>query len=603
MSMSGESQVLNKRRKYCTWGVYGFLSAFILLGLIAALPVTFPDLKEQAPSIAGFLSYRRLSLLKFGLGGLSFFCLLTSGILLFICSGKDRLREEWKGAQCLYTEKIREAYSFLTSTQNRSYAIFLLLLFLAGATLRVDTLSTPLTSDEAITYTDFANGSLWNSASNYYIPNNHPFHSILLNGLRRVLPISRYTVRMPSVVAGILLLPVLMVFFHRVYGRTVGILSLPFVTFSVFLIYYSAQARGYMIQILLFYSQFLIAASVLKDERVNWAKWVPFTLFTLLGFYTMPSYAFCYGGVFGWYLLSVMFDPCCKKKWLMARIGLLSTTIAGVLVLIAFLPITHIYGYDLITNNHFTKSMPWDQFKNIGLKQYWEKLDFLILSYPAPLRTSLYVLFVLSPVMYIWKAPFRVPPQLAVFLIALGMVVLKRNSGFERTWIYLIPLFWASVTSSVVYLVEVFMARTEVRWTRWALPLVGIILSLGLFLHYTHQNRIENKLQRHRLAHPAVEPAWEALKGEINKDDFVQAGMIGDILKFYGIAEGTLTQSNFRSGNQNPVDLSRRAKTTFVFVGGKPNIERATRVTGAPAEEIETVYQDSALTVYRYDRQ
>jgi hypothetical protein len=61
----------------------------------------------------------------------------------------------------------------------------------------------PFKHDEAYTVTVFANQPLWGALSDYHLPNNHLFHTLLVHLTYSLFGYSQWAVRLPALLAGI----------------------------------------------------------------------------------------------------------------------------------------------------------------------------------------------------------------------------------------------------------------------------------------------------------------------------------------------------------------------------------------------------------------
>ena len=72
---------------------------------------------------------------------------------------------------------VRELDLFFT-TENKNYLAFLFLMIISGIIFRLMYIDRPVFHDESKTFYSFISSSWLDAISNYYVPNNHIFHSI-----------------------------------------------------------------------------------------------------------------------------------------------------------------------------------------------------------------------------------------------------------------------------------------------------------------------------------------------------------------------------------------------------------------------------------------
>ena len=128
----------------------------------------------------------------------------------------------------------------------------ILLFFLAGC-LRLPTLGSVLSGDEATTFLMHA-GSSWESLFLSYLgPNQHTLFSVLSNLMMGIFGDSEVAFRLPSMMAGSLAVPLTVLIGKRLTGSiAVGWIAGILMAFSASSILWSQVGRGYSLTICLF---------------------------------------------------------------------------------------------------------------------------------------------------------------------------------------------------------------------------------------------------------------------------------------------------------------------------------------------------------------
>jgi hypothetical protein len=150
-----------------------------------------------------------------------------------------------------------------------------------GFGLRVCVISQPIRYDEAVTFLGVCEEGLDEVLSNYNQPNNHILHSLLAWISTRILGDSLIAIRLPALIAGLLVIPVTFVLGLRLYGRTAACIAAALVATDPQLIEYSANARGYSLMTCLF---LLIAVCLTKRRYTSTGV----VVLSALGLYTSP---------------------------------------------------------------------------------------------------------------------------------------------------------------------------------------------------------------------------------------------------------------------------------------------------------------------------
>ena len=126
---------------------------------------------------------------------------------------------------------------------------------------------------------------------------NPPLYFVALSALRAVAGESEYALRFVSVMAGVLLVPLLYVMGKRLFSERAGVLAAVLGTFSPFLIWYSQEARMYtLLAALSLASVYLLLRAIdfparSEDTRSpksqhRWLIWIAWALVTLATLYT-----------------------------------------------------------------------------------------------------------------------------------------------------------------------------------------------------------------------------------------------------------------------------------------------------------------------------
>ena len=120
------------------------------------------------------------------------------------------------------------------------------IMFVASV-VRLENLDIPLGHDEAYMYSAFASRSLWHIISNYHLPNNHVLLSVIMKLTTDILGNHVWTLRLPTIIAGVFMVPAAYFFAKRFYSKETAILSSILVAVFPTLVQYSVLARGYII--------------------------------------------------------------------------------------------------------------------------------------------------------------------------------------------------------------------------------------------------------------------------------------------------------------------------------------------------------------------
>jgi uncharacterized membrane protein len=192
-------------------------------------------------------------------------------------------------------------------------------------------LSYPMRYDESYTVVAFAMRPWLNLISDYSLPNNHIFHTILVKLAMRWWGTAPWAVRMPALLHGILCIPAGYLLARQLYGRSAALLSAGLIAVTPMMIETSTNARGYSQYIL--YSLVLLSLAIYLLKEANLAGWVLFILIAAAGFYTVPFMLFPLGAICLWMIVSAMQGEAAQAYGSLA--GLLKYLIAAVYALLS----------------------------------------------------------------------------------------------------------------------------------------------------------------------------------------------------------------------------------------------------------------------------
>ncbi|MCB0863662.1 MAG: glycosyltransferase family 39 protein [Solirubrobacterales bacterium] len=119
-------------------------------------------------------------------------------------------------------------------------------------------------------------------------------------------------VRLPALLAGILLVPLTFALGRRIVGQTAGFLAAAFVALSPSMIYFSATGRAYSL-LLLFLVGSTFSLILAVEGRSRW--WLGFVLCATGAMYSHYTAAFVLAAQFGWAFFVV---PACRRQLLLA---------------------------------------------------------------------------------------------------------------------------------------------------------------------------------------------------------------------------------------------------------------------------------------------
>ena len=357
---------------------------------------------------------------------------------------------------------------------NRTDLVLVLGLILVALITRLASLNIPLTHDEAYTYNAFASGSLWQTVSDYHVPNNHVLLSIMINIVTHLFGNELWLIRFPTVVAGVLMIPASYWLGIRLYGKETAILSAALVAIFPALIEYSVLARGYAVTSLL--TLLLLVLGDYARENKNRFIWLLLIILSALGFFTVPIMLFPFGALYVWLLLSCVFGdsggyqskPHFIKYWLASGFAV------ALLTILLYTPIL-INDFNGFFGNRVMDPLGWDIFP----VTIWVRVRNTWIDWTASIPGWIVALGVVGLIagltLHKKISKQKIPLQFAFLVWIMILLIAGRPNMLPRLWLFLAAplLIW-----SVGGIIEPLKLLSGVLKNR--LPLARIFLGAAL---------------------------------------------------------------------------------------------------------------------------
>jgi hypothetical protein len=338
--------------------------------------------------------------------------------------------------------------------ESRLHLTALALVTLAAVLVRLEFLFQPMRYDESVTFVHYASRPWYIALTTYTAPNNHVLHSLLVHLSTLVFGSAPWAIRLPALIAGILLVPASYVAARLLYGKHAALIAASLVASSSALIEYSTNARGYTMLALVVV--LLLALATRLCSSSNPAEWLAFSVLGAIGFYTVPVMLYAFGAVATWLGLSFLI----AGEWrLLFRRLLPSVAAAALLAAIAYAPIVAASGLSSLVDNEFVQSLLWSEFVEAfpeSLKSVWAGWNRDVW---LPVEAALAVGFVAALIFHRRVGRVAIPPALAALVLIGLAVVVQRVVPFERVWLFLLPLYLLTAAAGLLFLLRPLTAR------------------------------------------------------------------------------------------------------------------------------------------------
>jgi hypothetical protein len=394
----------------------------------------------------------RFQMIRILLGGIGLFLTLHAGFAIarwdktqkylnsFFTQIKDFVRSFGQDAQT-FMQGARDMFFRLP----RLDALLLSGSIIAAIIIRLYQVYAPLIADEAYTYNAFASGSLWQTISDYHLPNNHVLLSIMVNVLTHLFGNHVWLIRLPTMIAGVLMVPAGYILARRLYRRNAALLSAALIAVTPILVMYSVWARGYGI-VSLFALLLMILADYVRKNK-NRFVWFLLVILSAAGFFTIPIMLFPFGAVFLWLFLSGITNDVqsYSSRSDFIRYWLVSGFASALLTVFLYAPILLIDS-DRFFHNQFVTPVGWDLFPSILLSSAQETWGQWTGSVPG--WGILFGVFGFAFGLFFHKriSRQRVPWQIAFLIWIPVVLVFRRPDMGARLWLFLLApvLIWSA---------------------------------------------------------------------------------------------------------------------------------------------------------------
>jgi hypothetical protein len=291
-------------------------------------------------------------------------------------------------------------------------------------------LQLPLHTDELFSFVHLSSKGVVLTSTYYPGPNNHVFYNQLVAIAYALHVPALIAIRLPSMVAGGILF--LLLFFYVLYrfDFSLAIILSTMVSFSVQVMSFTTQGRGYGWQLL---CMSIAIISLFEWFRYGQEKYMK-TIFigaSVLGFYTVPTYLYLFVSML--VFASIIGDKVHYKKLLV------TVVYVGTLVVILYAPILFFNGWDALVNNAWVQAIDrhlwWYQ-----LPTYAKKLLGMFWHTSSGSSIWLTAAFLFG---CLYMKPLR--KWLCFLLIPLGMIAIQRVLPYPRVFTFQAAFVWAGL--------------------------------------------------------------------------------------------------------------------------------------------------------------
>lgn len=296
----------------------------------------------------------------------------------------------------------------------------------------------PFFYDEIYSWLFFVRKGLFTTLSYYPGPNNHIFSNLLSVFLHKTGLPPVYTMRLPSLPAGLITCLLAGFYFRKKQGWPFAFCAMILVAFHPAIMFYSIQGRGYTLQIFWFLLNLISAERIFKKQDPVYNS-VLYGIAGVLGMWTLPTHVYALFSIFitGSGISLSGKSYAFFKKWLLVHILI---ALGGFLV---YLPVFIVTGPEKIMASGWFRTLPLQSWFSHAYA-YFQTVLAQLWGFAVTLPVSL-ILLLIIPALLKWKHKLNsYSLRLYVLLfIPFALLPFQGILPFPRIWTYLcIPLIF-----------------------------------------------------------------------------------------------------------------------------------------------------------------
>ena len=574
----------------------------ILFSLLFLLPFDFQKSWVDALAADGEVESYTLRIYSFEKYCAGPLAVLFVVVAVFLLSFRDRAKfmiEAFLSSTRAFVigrgKEIRELVHLIIPSKNDVGALIILLGIIAlGAFFRYAYLWRPMWHDETYTFMAFASRGLRISITDYHFPNNHVFHTILVNLAFQLFGESPAIIRLPAFLAGILIIPATYLVGKIFYSTNIALVSASIVASLPVLIDYSTTARGY--SILTLFTLLIVALAAFVKDQKNIIAWGILVILSSLGLYTNPTMIYPIGMVVSWLLLSRLIKDVDKDygKDFYIYLGV-SCILILVTTGILYSPIIFYSGIQSIIGNNIIKALSWSDFYQsipVRIKNTWAEWNRNL-----PGWISIIAIIGLASSLFVPSLPKnrRVPLIVAGILWIGTALLIQRVAPWPRIWLFLLPLIIIWISAGILGLIELILRRIP-HGNYLMMGIIGVLVILLLGAGFS-RNYTQYSQKLH--AQGELEKVAMYLSDYLQPEDVVVVTSPDTIVLKYYLRRSGISQEATELKKDKPFDyaivvVNKAYGQTIEYV-----LDQRFFLDDVNLESVEEIYRSKRFTIYQ----
>jgi len=366
------------------------------------------------------------------------------------------------------------ACSRLSQRTSTDHKRFVFLVLVIGAVLRIIRMNEAVTYDEAATYVHYADRSFGFLISDHLLGGGQVLYSLLARLSTLVFGVHAWSLRLPALIAGLLVLPLCYAFTRFVFNRHVAVIMLCLVAVSGPLVEYSAMARGYSLVWLFTLSSLLAARHFVRSENLVSAFLL--ALFCALGMWATPHMVYPAAMAYAWALFMLVDN---FQSTIRRRVSKLtgSAVMAGLLVLLLHAPVIFAHSLDQLLHPPSAQERTWAHFVNTQ-----QDSAFALWAYFTGTASTLLAFAGAIAVIYAAYVSFKYRSLLFALLAGtVPLVILQQSVAPPAAWTFSLLVFHLGSAIGLFYFLKVIRDKLAPKFSKPHRTLVAGAVVLVLF--------------------------------------------------------------------------------------------------------------------------
>ncbi|MCL5071199.1 MAG: glycosyltransferase family 39 protein [Actinobacteria bacterium] len=442
----------------------------------------------------------------------------------------------------IFFENIFKKLAWWIKNENKLHFYILLGIFISGIILRLIFININIRYSEAFTFLNYKARPFFSGLIDYTSTSNHVLNTFMTTISYIVFGQKEWALRIPALLSGILLIPVIYIFGRIFYNKNTGIIAAAIAAASPALINFSVLSGGFM-TIVLFSLALLCLAKYLKDHY-DPIVWLIFAIISALGFITGPIFIFPFMMTIIWLILVIIFkDTALLRKNLFKEV-LIYLCVAAVLTFAFFIPLFITRGLQNIVNMNFIKYDSYHETAGIfisSLKSGWNIWNVGI----HPIFQVLFSVFILVAIIFGYRiTKDKTPVVLAALITFIPLLLLKRAVGYGEVWLFLLPVLITFCAAGISFLLSLIFKKAKTA-KHYLAPVVSVLIVAAITVPLFILQPIEKFNKKETIKD--METITQDLKTVLTDGDKIVAVNPADIILDYYLLKYKIPQDYLRS--------------------------------------------------------